>query len=153
MKKILKNNLKLVIAFIAGATIFSSITYAATLNFASGDVEHTKADGTKINVKDALNELYYKANNQASYAIIDSSKIVEKTYSGSLAPHNYEDFQSYYKTIYADDGYFFLGASTTGYMSVTFNSDYSEAYLTIPQSDVSFRSGTCTLKSYPGQYK
>ena len=95
MKKFLMNNIKIILAFILGAIIFSGATYAVTLDFASGDVEHTKADGTKINVKDALNELYYKANNQASYAIIDSSKIVEKTYSGSLAPHNYEDFQSY----------------------------------------------------------
>jgi len=62
MKRFIKNNLKAVIAFIAGAIMFSGITYAATFNFASGDVEHTKSDGSKTNVKAALNDLYVKAS-------------------------------------------------------------------------------------------
>lgn len=69
MKKFLNNNLKLIIGFMAGAIIFSGATYAVTLNFASGDVEHTKADGSKTTVHAAINELYGKAATeiQAAY--------------------------------------------------------------------------------------
>lgn len=58
MKKFIINNL---IGFTVGAIIFSGITYAATLNFASGDVEHTKADGTITTVSAAIDELYGKS--------------------------------------------------------------------------------------------
>ena len=62
MKRFIKSNLKVIIAFIASTIMFSGITYAATFNFASGDVEHTKSDGSKTNVKATLNDLYVKAS-------------------------------------------------------------------------------------------
>lgn len=61
MKTIIKNNIKIIIAFILGMFISGVTVSAVTLSFASGDVEHTKSDGTKTNVKAAINDLYSKA--------------------------------------------------------------------------------------------
>ena len=67
MKSILKNNIKFFLGFLIGGIMFGGIgIYAATsLSFASGDVDHTKTDGTKTNVKDALNDLYLLAENNS----------------------------------------------------------------------------------------
>lgn len=67
MKKFIKNN---IIGFILGAVIFSSITVAA-YSVLANDIGYTpkdntwkKANGEDItNVKDAIDELYGKANN------------------------------------------------------------------------------------------
>ena len=57
-----------------GGFLFSGITYAATLNFASGDVQHTKSDGSKTTVSAAINELYSKS--------ITPSKVIGNAYTG-----------------------------------------------------------------------
>ena len=56
MKRIIKNNIKVIFAFVFGVILSTTTIYAA--NFASGDVEHTKSNGTKTTVQAALNELY-----------------------------------------------------------------------------------------------
>ena len=61
MKRILKNNLKFIFGIIVGIIITSTVIYAEQLSFASGDVDHTKSDGTKTTVEAALNDLYSKA--------------------------------------------------------------------------------------------
>lgn len=62
MIKVIKNNSKVIIAFVLGMLISGISVSAVTLSFASGDVEHTKSDGTKTNVSAALNDLYSKAS-------------------------------------------------------------------------------------------
>ncbi len=62
MKNIIKTNFKVILAFILGGLIFGGIgIYAASLSFASGDVDHIKSDGTTTTVEEALNELYAKS--------------------------------------------------------------------------------------------
>ena len=89
MKKIIKANLKLIIGFMLGAIVSGVGVYAATLNFASGDVEHTKSDGSKTNVKAALNELYEKA------ALSEKPKTISANLSGgAYGWTSYGGFQS-----------------------------------------------------------
>ena len=65
MKSIFKNNIKFFLGFLIGGIMFGGIgIYAATLSFASGDVDHTKSDGTNITVKAALDELYSMSSNE-----------------------------------------------------------------------------------------
>ena len=52
----IRSNTKLIFGIILGVIISNTTIYAA--NFASGDVEHTKSNGTKTTVQAALNELY-----------------------------------------------------------------------------------------------
>ena len=60
--KFLKNNLKVIIAFIIGIILAGGIVYAATV--ASG-VTYTTAKNSNVkNVEDALNDLYAKLNNE-----------------------------------------------------------------------------------------
>ena len=58
MKKLMKNNIKQIIGFILGIIVSGIGVYATGLAFASGDVEHTKSNGTKTTVEAAVNELY-----------------------------------------------------------------------------------------------
>ena len=60
--RFLKNNLKLIIGFIIGAILASSITVYAYSYFAK-DISYTKpGTDTSINVETALNELYSKSS-------------------------------------------------------------------------------------------
>ena len=56
MKKFLKNNIKIIIAFILGMLISGVSVYATT--FAGSNISHKKSDGTTTTVTDALNDLY-----------------------------------------------------------------------------------------------
>lgn len=58
MKIFIKNNITIILTVVVSGILFSGITYAATYSFASGNVEHTKTDGTKTTVANALNDLY-----------------------------------------------------------------------------------------------
>ncbi len=58
MQKFIKNNLKVVAAFILGIVVSGISVYASGISFASGDVAHTKANGTTTTVESAINELY-----------------------------------------------------------------------------------------------
>ena len=63
MNQFFKNNLKFIFGFIAGVIISGGIgIYAASLSFESGDVAHTKTDGTTTTVKAAIDDLYSKAS-------------------------------------------------------------------------------------------
>ena len=86
MKSIIKNNTKLILGFILGIVVSSTTIYAA--NFASGDVEHTKSNGTKITVQAALNELYTIHNSgTAGTADILSGKTA---FSGNINIYYFE---------------------------------------------------------------
>ena len=61
MKNIISKNVKTIAAFILGMFISGITVSAITLNFASGDVAHTNADGSKTTVSAAINDLYSKA--------------------------------------------------------------------------------------------
>ena len=56
--KFIKKNIKLIIGIIIGMTLVSTLSAYATYNYLASDVSYTKADGNKINVQDAINELY-----------------------------------------------------------------------------------------------
>ena len=60
MKRIIKNNLKVIIAFIIGIVLSGSIVYA--INVASSSVSYSRNGSTVLNVEGALNELYTRAN-------------------------------------------------------------------------------------------
>lgn len=81
MKKIIRTNFKVILAFILGGLIFSGIgIYAASLSFASGDVDHTKSDGTKTNVKAALNELYDLSKNAGTVEVFANMTVLNTAY-------------------------------------------------------------------------
>ena len=75
MKKIIKNNIKVIIAFILGMLMSGITVYGVTLNFASDDVEHTKSDGSKTTVSAAINELYGKS--------VTPTKVTGNAYTGA----------------------------------------------------------------------
>lgn len=68
IKKILKNNFKLIIAFIVGLLISWTSVYAATILFNSNEVSYNNSSsGLQAgNVQDALDELYTKAQSSGS---------------------------------------------------------------------------------------
>ena len=63
VKKFLKGNMKIVVAFIIGIIISGTTVFAATILLTSDQVEYynTNSGMTATNVKDALDELYEKA--------------------------------------------------------------------------------------------
>ena len=65
MKKIIKDNLKIIVAFILGIIISGTGVYAATILYNGDQVsyDNTSSGMTATNVQDALDELYTKANN------------------------------------------------------------------------------------------
>ena len=93
MKKLMKNNLKLIIGFILGIVVSGIGVYAAGLSFASGDVEHTKANGTKTTVEAAVNELYsiHNSGNAAANQILAGKTAFA---NGSLLTGTMNDYSS-----------------------------------------------------------
>lgn len=87
MKKIIRTNFKVILAFILGGLIFSGIgIYAASLSFASGDVDHIKNDGTTTTVEEALNELYAKS---------ESGKVIDLGTGTSFDVSSYSGYQNF----------------------------------------------------------
>ena len=76
MKKIFTNS---VFMFILGAVIFSGITSVVALTFFAGDIiyEPSKTEWEVSNVKEALDDLYVRANQKPIYLTI-SWKIAQK---------------------------------------------------------------------------
>ena len=70
MKNLIKNNIKFIFGIIVGIVLSSTVIYASQLTFASGDVDHKKADGTTTTVESALNELYAKASQKAKIKVL-----------------------------------------------------------------------------------
>lgn len=86
--KFLKNNLKVIIGFIVGLILASSITVYAYSYFSS-DIVYTR-EGTEIeNVSQALNDLYEKANANATYTVIDKKDVGESsTYNYTITSND-----------------------------------------------------------------
>lgn len=127
MIKLNKNSIKTAVVFILGGIIFSSATYAVTYNFASGDVEHTKADGTKTNVNAAINDLYSKAaaGDAAKDQILSGKKALSKgtLLTGTMA--NYSSSTGQSCTIANTSNILYVKPSNTGYYtsSSSFNTN------------------------------
>lgn len=68
--KFIKKHIKLIIGIIVGMILVSSLGVYAAYNYLASDVSYTKADGTKINVQDALTELYRNTTNNANNDLI-----------------------------------------------------------------------------------
>ena len=60
MKKLIKNNVKVIVAFILGGLIFGSVGVYAAYSFASSEVSYTENNQTSV--KSALDDLYTRAN-------------------------------------------------------------------------------------------
>lgn len=58
--KFLKEKIKFILVIIVGILLLSGISVYAAYKYFAKDVSYTKADGTKISVEEALNELYNK---------------------------------------------------------------------------------------------
>ena len=119
MRKFIRNNL---LGFILGAIIFSSVTYAATLSFDSGNVDHTKADNTKTTVKAAINELYSKAENMTN----GYRHVVNLGGSGWISGN----MGSYYVDLENNTGKAISGSFNTGWSTITWNSSVPNMKIT-----------------------
>lgn len=60
--KFIKKNIKLIIEIIVGMVLISGVSVYAAYNYLASEVSYTKADGTKLNVQEALTELYMSDN-------------------------------------------------------------------------------------------
>ncbi|MBP3256007.1 MAG: hypothetical protein J6M60_05920 [Clostridia bacterium] len=80
MKDIIKNNLKLIFAVVITGIIACSASVYAAASILSKDVSYTKKDGTEINVKTALDELY-STRQVESYDMLDKSTITGSGYN------------------------------------------------------------------------
>lgn len=58
IKQFFKENLKVILAIIITAILATGTMVLASYNYFAKDIEYKKSDGTKINVENALNELY-----------------------------------------------------------------------------------------------
>lgn len=77
--KFLKRNMKIIIGFILGVFLASSMTVYA-YSFLAKDVKYTKKDGNEINVETALNELYLNSEFK-TYDMISKTTITGEGYS------------------------------------------------------------------------
>ena len=76
--KFLKNNIKVVIAFILGLILAGGIVYAATT---ARDVSYTTAKNENIkNVEEALNDLYSKKQDEGEWVEIENAFVTEHSY-------------------------------------------------------------------------
>ena len=77
--KFLKNNSKLIVGFIVGVIVASSITVFAYSYFAN-QVSYTTDNNSNVtNVSEALNDLYSKINtNETKYYVIQNGKLNNK---------------------------------------------------------------------------
>lgn len=76
MKKIIekvKNNAKVIVAFIIGAVIFGGTTAVIATSIASSAVTYTKTNGTNTTVDAALNELYSVASNISNIKVVQGA--------------------------------------------------------------------------------
>ena len=96
MKKFLKNNIKVIIAFILGMLLSGVSVYATT--FAGSNISHKKSDGTTTTVTDALNDLYsiYNYGNAVAGNILSGkTAFASKTkLTGTMANYSSSTAQS-----------------------------------------------------------
>lgn len=80
-KKIITDNIKILIAFVLGVLISGGTVYAATILFAAKDVTYNPSNSNlqSTNVQDAIEELYKKAND--AYCTNGKTKQNETDYS------------------------------------------------------------------------
>ena len=87
MKKLIKNNIKVIVAFILGAVIFGSVGVYATYSFASSEVTYTENNQTTV--KSALDDLYTRANTWINPNEMENSKSI--TSNGTYDITNYKN--------------------------------------------------------------
>ena len=104
MKEKFKNNFIYIIAFILGGVIFSGITYAATVDFTSGDVYYSNSTSglSATNVKSAIDEIYNMYNSGTATA---DDIIADKTafINGSLKSGNIVNHGDYSKSLESEE--------------------------------------------------
>lgn len=86
MKKVFKNNIKIILAVIIAIVITGGISVYATASILANDVGYTKQGTDVTNVAEALNDLYSKIGNK----IIFSGTVGYEVYGGTF----YYDFNS-----------------------------------------------------------
>lgn len=104
MKEKFKNNFIYIIAFILGGVIFSGITYAATVDFTSGDVYYSNSTSglSATNVKSAIDEIYNMYNSGTATA---DDIIADKTafINGALKSGNIVNHGDYSKSLESEE--------------------------------------------------
>ena len=75
--KFLKNNCKIIIGFILGVLLTSSIVYAAV---SANQISYTKQGVNANNVSEALNDLYSKISNEEKTITLNGNNTLDKYY-------------------------------------------------------------------------
>ena len=97
MKKIIKINLKIMIAFVIGGIVFGSVGVVSAYTLLSNHIEYQPADSAwKVNnVEDALDSLYiaktgdnYSTEERVVGTWIDGQPLYQKTFTGTLTTGN-----------------------------------------------------------------
>ena len=78
MKKIIKDNIKIILAVVIAVIITSGISVYATYQYFAKDIGYTKKDGSQVSVEAALNELYVKSKNISS-EVVASQQYTQST--------------------------------------------------------------------------
>lgn len=96
MKKLIKNNLKIITAVIISAVLFTGIGVYATTQYLAKDISfNPKDENWKVdNVEDALNELY-KDRNKSVYIYLRAESFASSNQSSGLFA--FGDLMKYYK--------------------------------------------------------
>ena len=93
MKKFIKKNYKIVIAFILGGIVFGGIGVYASTNLSSSEVsyDNSKSNSLSNNVQGSIEELYKKSSNctTGSCSLTQSNFYVEYTYNQTSGASNY----------------------------------------------------------------
>ena len=144
MKNIIKNNLKTIIAFILGMLVSGIGATAVTLSFASGDVEHTKSDGTKTNVKAAINDLYSKATagDATSDQLLSGKKALSKGTLLTGTMNNYSSSTAQSCTTANTSNKLYVKPANAGYY--TANSSFNTNINYNPNKTVAASTSTAT---------
>ena len=116
MKKIIKNNIKVIIAFIAGIIISGAGVYAVTVASSAVSYDNTSSGASATTVKAALDELYTKAIENINVNDVNFGMKSEDYVTGDCTtpPFNEGD----YITITPTKTSFKIPKSLTGYTGV-----------------------------------
>ena len=115
MKKIVKNNLKLLIAFILGFILIGGISTYATVVIQASRIENTNSSMSADNIQDAIDEIYNKASSCSSGTCIETKSGM---LSDSYTPENCVTPTlelGDYVTIVPDKSTYNIPAGLTGY--------------------------------------
>ena len=87
MKILLKNNIKVVVAFLVGAIVFGGVSYAVATGISSGDVTYTANNQTTV--QGALNDLYTKAATYINPNNIQGQTLAYKCWNDNFGNNGY----------------------------------------------------------------